>query len=320
MEVRETIPRCMYCRCQEERNDLAQLLVENSHLQGEAGSHVLRDQEDRYSVTGLAAGELAGVMWVRHGGRWQCYHPEVFHDQKLVMEPGTRRFRQNWTVDDETMERLTGEAGSPDHDTCPEDVLALLGVDTEGTVPGVIMLNREALEGEYAAMAGGAGTLDDLDFATAAKLLREVPELLGECRCQDFNEWVLGVGLRPHEVILVTGQEGDRLTRNDLITAGGLLMDNAMAGQDDSLLEEAGREVLRTSTWIHRGMMPKREELELEGARLSEAARGMVAAVAELREAAGDEGAERRYRTERLRVMLQHGLAPLGAERVLEAE
>ena len=169
-------------------------------------------------------------------------------------------------------------------------------------------------------MAGGARTLDDLDFATAAKLLREVPELLGECRCQDFNEWVLGVGLRPHEVILVTGQEGDRLTRNDLITAGSLLMDNAMAGQDDSLLEEAGREVLRTSTWIHRGMMPKREELEIEGARLSEAARGMVAAVRELREAAGDEGAERRYRTERLRVMLQHGLAPLGAERVLEAE
>ena len=139
-------------------------------------------------------------------------------------------------------------------------------------------------------MAGGARTLDDLDFAAAARLLREVPELLGECRCQSEAEWVLGVGLRPHEVILVTGQEGDRLTRGDLITAGSLMMDNAMAGQDDRLLEEEGREALRSSTWMHRGALPKREELEMEGARLSEAAREMMSPIAELREAAGDEG------------------------------
>ena len=55
MTGNETMPRCMYSRCQEGRKELAKLLEENAHLQGQAGSHVLRDQDDRYSVTGLAA-------------------------------------------------------------------------------------------------------------------------------------------------------------------------------------------------------------------------------------------------------------------------
>ena len=322
MTGQDTMPRCMYCRCQEERNGLAQLLEENGHRQGEAGSHVLRDQEDRYSVTGLAAGELAMVMWVRHSGRWQCYHPEVFHDQKLVMEPeDTRRFRQNWTVDDETM-RAAGWGWREARTTTPARRMSspCWALTPRARMPDVITCStaRPWRETSTRPWPVGQETLDDLDFAAAARLLREVPELLGECRCQSEAEWVLGVGLRPHEVILVTGQEGDRLTRGDLITAGSLMMDNAMAGQDDRLLEEEGREALRSSTWMHRGALPKREELEMEGARLSEAAREMMSPIAELREAAGDGDAERRYRTERLRVMLQHGLAPEGAERVLE--
>ena len=328
--------RCMYCRRQEGRNELARILEENPHLQGRPGSHVLRDQQDGYSVTGLAAGELAGVIWVQHGGRWQCFHPETFQDQSIVKEAGKNRYQQNWTVDDDTMELLIEAAGTPDHDTCPEEVFALLGINTDTWPdPGQVELNRAALAGEHARLAGEARALDELDFRTAARLLREVPGLLEECGCQSEEEWLLSQDLLPHQIILPTGEPGAQLDRDDLIIAG-MLSEAGTAGDGDERQLERGWRVLRDSTWLWQAKLRSLEDnrMPVRGARLSDVALELREPVMERREAhrrfmdSGNQQNSReirrlqeqsdRYDRTRLQVMWKHGLAPPGAERVLE--
>lgn len=313
----EEMPRCMYCRRQEGRNELAGILEANTGLQGEVGSHLLRDGSGRFSVTGMAADRMAGALWVRHEGRFHCFHPEWFHDQSLVLIPGTRRYRQNWAVDDRTMEQLIHEGGAPDRESCPEEVLNMLGIDTENEVPGIITLNRSVLDGEHAELAGGATTLDDLDFMTAARLLREVPELLDGCRCQTLEEWLLDINLRPEQIILLTGDPADVLTEDDLILAAAVMEAPERVKKLDA---EDGRQVLRASTWMHRGRMPPASEANPAGAGLSAAALDLREPLEELGQAEGRlrAGAERRYREARLEVMHRHGLAPEGAEQVLE--
>ena len=83
------------------------------------------------------------------------------------------------------MDTFTQAAGAPDTHRCPESALCALGVEHH-TDPVHLYINRAALNREQAAeFPRNITRIDQLTFDQAARLLRDVPELLGECTCPD---------------------------------------------------------------------------------------------------------------------------------------
>ena len=294
------------CDAQGNRNALAQALMDNTHLQGERGINPpLRDKYNRYSVTGMAAATLTPALWVLAEGQWRYFHPEWFYDQEMIRLPGTRQFRQEWKVDREKLNELEERAGDGIVQACPEEVSCALGLKGE-TETLHLQLRRETLNEEQRRMIGPKAThLDQLDFAGAARLLREAPEILEPCSCGEPPEWMLSMNLWPDAIIECTEDPGDRLEPEDIVLAG-MLFRTGMIGDGDERQMMHGRHALRDALISQTGRrIPMIAEPPTTGARLTQAAR-------ELRKAAGE------CREEHRRFIRQNGWARPENFRILE--
>ena len=183
-----TQEKCFYCEQADQRKELADLLEKNPHLESHQEDPPLRDERDLYSVTGLATEMMTPSVWVWHQQQWHHYHPQDFPDTTLLRKFGADQTAGEITADDDMIHELTEHGGDPETWQCPEWTLALLGVWAFNLIPDQITLNREALNREQAMIAGKARTLDQLGFRKATILLREAPELIGECRCGKNDE------------------------------------------------------------------------------------------------------------------------------------
>ena len=198
---------CFYCQGQEGRHQLAHILSREGWLETkqavEPGEPApLRDADGMYSVTGLACARMTRAIWVREDGHWKETYSgkpvwretrwhycglEDFRDiPEFLREPGSRKILGEITADRDIMELLKAEGIILGQGQPPEWVMTPLGVGEDSSQPpNVIELNRRALTGEHARIAGSARTLDELGFQRAARLLHEAPELIGECRCRE---------------------------------------------------------------------------------------------------------------------------------------
>ena len=184
--------RCNNCEAQKYREILAQILMNSIHLQGERGMNPpLRDKYNRYSVTGMAAATMTPALWVLAEGQWRYFHPEWFYNQDAISLPGTRRFRQEWKVDGEKLQELEEHAGDGIISACPEEVFCVLGINTDVSRLHLEIREHELNEEQTRLIGRKAKHLDQLDFAAAAQLLREVPKLLDACRCGEPKDWIL---------------------------------------------------------------------------------------------------------------------------------
>ena len=311
--------RCNNCEAQQYRGILAQTLMNSIHLQGERGMNPpLRDKYNRYSVTGMAAATLTPALWVWADGQWRYFHPEWFYDQEMIRLPGTRQFRQEWKVDREKLHELEESAGDGIVQACPEEVTCALGLKDE-TETLHLQLRRETLNEEQRRMIGPKAThLDQLDFAAAARLLREAPEILEPCSCGEPQAWRLSMNLWPNAIIECTEDPGDRLEPEDLVLAG-MLFRTGMIGDGD------GRDAFREALISQIGRrIPVNVEPPTTGARLTQAARELRKAAVECREEHRRfirqngwarpenfrilEEANRKYDDARLAALRKHGL------------
>ena len=277
--------RCSSCGTQGNRNALAQALMDNTHLQGERGINPpLRDKYNRRSVTGMAAETLTPAVWVLAEGRWRYFHPEWFYQQEMIILPRTRRFRREWRVDPEMLAWLENHAGDGILQICPEEVGCALGLSGE-TETLHLQLRREKLNEEQRRMIGPKAThLDQLDFAAAARLLRETPELLERCSCGEPPDWMLSMNLCPDDIIEYTEDPGDRLEREDIILAG-MLFRTGMIGDGDERQMMHGRDALRDALRSQAGRrVPANAEPPTRGTRLTQVARELREAARECRE------------------------------------
>ena len=74
---------------------------------------------------------------------------------------------------------LEAHAGRGDVQYCPEETALMLGIDEHRSVPVDVVETNQAC-GE----PGLTAHLDSLSFKDAARLLKTVPKLLGECSCR----------------------------------------------------------------------------------------------------------------------------------------
>ncbi len=175
--------KCFYCQGREGRETLSSALLANVHLQSRHRRMPLLDHYGLYSVTGLAAAVLAPGTWVRTPNGWSWHWAESIRHPELVTEPGTNRTMYQVRLDEDDLRTLETHSGTGYVHTCPEPVFAALGIGTE-VDPEYLAINRAGLTSEHRKLISTkARWLDELDFAAAGILLREAPELLGECRC-----------------------------------------------------------------------------------------------------------------------------------------
>ena len=220
--------RCRNCEAKQTREILARILMKSVHLQGERQiDPPLRDRYNRYSVTGIAADTLTPGMWVWTDGLWRYFHPEWFSDWDLISPQGTnwdliplpgedwdliplpgagqegpltsmteaRYFRREWRVDREKLQELEEHAGPGIISACPEEIFYVLGVNTDLNQLR-LEIRKEGLNKEQTRLIDrNTKYLDELDFPAAARLLREVPELLDKCRCNEPEDSTSGLKL-----------------------------------------------------------------------------------------------------------------------------
>ena len=176
--------RCETCETKQDRETLAQTLTNNIHLQGERQINPpLRDKYNRYSVTGIAADTLTWALWVWTEGLWRYFDTEWFYNEDVICLPGTKQRRQDWRVNREKLQELEQLAGDSIINSCPEEVFYVLGINTDVNQLHLEIRKQELNEEQTRLIGRKTKYLDQLDFPAAARLLREVPELLEACSC-----------------------------------------------------------------------------------------------------------------------------------------
>ena len=167
------------CRHQDMRRELARALLENRHLESREEDPPLRDRYGRYSVTGMAAESLTPAVWVWSQGNWRYFHPQEIPESIPAEHPIRAAARSGPTreleMTPDTLTELEDRPGSGQTRGYPEWVAEALGI------PGGL---GESSGIEIDPETGHAGRLDDLGFTGPSELLRESPELIGECGCR----------------------------------------------------------------------------------------------------------------------------------------
>ena len=188
--------RCEFCRGKETRNGLAEALLSGKYQEQHEPweTNPLRDENDRYTVTGVACAAVSPIVWVRYPENWRDpwtnspgFWKAVWIDELMHVLPNRRGY-ENQQADNLNESELDAldDIGAGDSQGCPEITAHNLGlreknnliVVTAGAIPpedrervGI----RRSQTGEY--------PIDRMKFAEAAKILTEHPESLGECRC-----------------------------------------------------------------------------------------------------------------------------------------
>ena len=88
-------------------------------------------------------------------------------------------------MDGEKLQELEQLAGDSIISSCPEEVFCVLGINTDVSKLHLEIRKQELNKEQTRLIGRKAKYLDQLDFPAAARLLREVPELLEECSCDE---------------------------------------------------------------------------------------------------------------------------------------
>ncbi len=187
----ETPGPCEYCQGEEHRLALAGTLESGGYReQPREKRHAgrLRDSQDRYTVTGVAAHALCPTVWVRTEEGWAAYWYEEITPE--AWESGARAMpREVRNPDPEQLARLQRHAGNGDTTGCPEITAHLLGIIENERHADRLEMAPRALTPRQREDAGIPGNgqrplpIDLLDFGTAASLIRALPRLMGDCAC-----------------------------------------------------------------------------------------------------------------------------------------
>lgn len=177
--------KCSYCEHTDTRRELADTLAKGAHPEQPQRPRLdptlrpMRDGQDRYTITGVATDVLTPTVWVKAKNEWTAYHMELippswyWRDDRNCLV-----LRDTEDLDDDMIAELTAHAGSGDVEHCPEETALRLGIDEHRSVPiDVVEINPEC------GIPGLPVFLDSLNFEDAARLLRTVPNLRGECSC-----------------------------------------------------------------------------------------------------------------------------------------
>ena len=144
---------------------------------------VLRDDQDRYSITGVATRELTNSLWVRTRRTWDVYdRPDVAG----IVPADTAEETQ---PSEEVLALLRQSGATPVCCGCPPQTAHAVGVPQtrRGHIrhPDVLWFRTYLLTPNEMGAAGIPENwhlpycLDALDFPLAAHLLRQHPDLLG---------------------------------------------------------------------------------------------------------------------------------------------
>ena len=182
---------CEYCEGKRYRLALAGTLEDGDYREQprrERHAERMRDFQDRYTVTGVAAHALCPTVWVRTEDAWTAYRHEEITDE--AWEGGARAMpREVRNPDPEQLERLLRRAGGGDIVGCPEITAHLLGIIENERHADRLEIDPRVLTPQQREDAGIPGNrhrpvpIDLLDFRTAASLIRDVPRLMGHCTC-----------------------------------------------------------------------------------------------------------------------------------------
>ena len=180
---------CKYCEGKDMREALADALESGKYQEQpvqERHSHAqLRNSQDRYSVTGVAADTLFPFLWIKKEDQWHALDPE-----RIPQEWQIKNLHGEITsLSQDELEEITSQEPG-DSTTCPERLACLLGLHTNYEHPQVIEIRCSLLTASEKREAGiyrkqtRDYPLNMLGFQAAAKLLRKEPNLLvGDCTC-----------------------------------------------------------------------------------------------------------------------------------------
>lgn len=185
---------CTYHNAAPARLELADALESGKYRQMPREDRLnclLRDTDNRYSITGVATAELTQSVWVKYDDMWRVHPFEAFHHAFPKMKNVPNEFTQ---PHENFIHRLEEHSGNGTNQGCPEETACALGIheDREGsTHPELLWFNASAITPEQKATARIPRDwtlhylLDTLDFNLAATLLRQYPDILeGCCTCE----------------------------------------------------------------------------------------------------------------------------------------
>ena len=139
----------------------------------------MRDSQDRYTVTGVATNVLTPTVSVRSQTDWTVYHMQLIPSSWYQKDARDRLvLRDTQGPDEDMVAELEAHAGRDDIQHCPEETALMLGIDEHRSIPvDRVEINQACGE------PGLPAHLDSPSFKDAARLLKTVPNLLGECSC-----------------------------------------------------------------------------------------------------------------------------------------
>ena len=180
-----TNPKCHFCQGTDARATLAEALRSGNYAEQPEPweGNLLRDNEDRYTVTGVAATAVSPCVWAQLEGQWHA----VWLDELMHALPGRRNYGTEITDLTSEEEQALIRIGGGESRACPEITAQQLGLDTEYSF--ILHLNIAAMPAASREALGiptsdqGDWPLDRMSFENAAKVLTEFPNALGACTC-----------------------------------------------------------------------------------------------------------------------------------------
>ena len=153
---------------------------------------LLRDSQDRHSITGVATAELTPSVWIKAGDAWTVHHLENL----IKAFPKVTQFPKEFpNPDHDFLQRIEHLSPKETVHGCPEATACALGIhdndsDNPSHHPELLWFRANIITPEQKTAASIPRDwhipylLDALDFRLAAELLQEYPDLLiGHCTC-----------------------------------------------------------------------------------------------------------------------------------------
>ena len=176
----EAAPPCNYCRAAPARTRLADALMSGRYQQAERPGllSLLRDERDRYSISGVATAELTNSVWVRKKPDWQVYPQDEFNRVFPEFAESQKEFPHQVRHFLKQLENALGRGNSTGINP---DTARALGLAENTEVLWCSTTNMTAAQKQAAQIPENwhdPYILDAFTYELAAELLREDPWFL----------------------------------------------------------------------------------------------------------------------------------------------
>ena len=169
------------------RQELARALASGRYTQQPKGNNSnppLRDAQDRYTVTGVAADQCP-IVWVRLQSKWHA----VWMDVLSAILPGRRSFKGDLTGLSEAQQQRLLDNSAGETASLPEIAAHQLGLHAGHGHETRLTVHPNAFPEGVRARLGlpkrhSPYPADDLSFNQAAQLIAQHPLALGSCDCE----------------------------------------------------------------------------------------------------------------------------------------